>query len=77
MGIPNELRIDLWLGLAVAGLVLANLSFAQAPSPPPPPATPPESQEGKDIGGFHVMQSIELGGRISDVRGSRRCTTRW
>ena len=29
------------------------------------------TEEGKDIGGFHVTQSVELGGRISDVSGSQ------
>ena len=76
MRFPTIRRSHLWLGLTVAGLVLATLSFAQAPSAqapstPPPPATPPsDSQEGKDIGGFHVTQSIEFGGRINDTTGS-------
>ncbi|HWI68232.1 MAG TPA: hypothetical protein VNS88_07610, partial [Nitrospiraceae bacterium] len=37
------------------------------PSAPNPPAA---SEEGKDIGGYHVTQSIEVGGRITNVTGS-------
>ena len=70
MRFPMIRRSHLWLGLAVAGLVLATLSFAQAPSAPPPAAAPSDSQEGKDIGGFHVTQSIEFGGRINETTGS-------
>ena len=29
-----------------------------------------DGQEGKDIGGFHVTQSIEFGGRINNTTGS-------
>ena len=70
MRFPTIHRSHLWLGLAVAGLVLATLSFAQAPSAPPPAAPPSDSQEGKDIGGFHVTQSVEFGGRINSTTGS-------
>src|SRR5580698_5970546 len=61
----------------IAGcLLLCNQALAQnAPTstPPPPPAdsTGGTTEEGKDIGGFRVMQSVELGGRISDVTGSQ------
>ncbi len=35
-------------------------------------------REGKDIGGFHVTQSVEFGGRINEYHGQpRRCMTRW
>ena len=71
MRFPTIRRSHLWLGLAVAGLVVATLSFAQTPSAPSPPATPPsDTQEGKDIGGFHVTQSVEFGGRINETTGS-------
>src|ERR1700742_501699 len=71
MRFPTIDRSHLWLGLVVAGLVLATLSFAQAPSASAPPATPPsDAQEGRDIGGFHVTQSIEFGGRINETTGS-------
>ena len=45
----------------------------QAPTgtPPTPTGTPPASGEGKEIGGYQVTQSIELGGRIADVSGSQ------
>ena len=57
------------LRLAITGfaLSLASASLAQNPSASTSPldqATTPD--EGKDIGGYHVTQSIELGGRISD-----------
>ncbi len=42
-----------------------QLSTPSASDPSAPPA------EGKDIGGFHVTQSIEFGGRISEVNGSQ------
>src|SRR5215472_241525 len=38
------------------------------PSAPNPPAA---SVEGKDIGTYHVIQSIEVGGRITNVTGSQ------
>ena len=51
------------------------LGAAQNPSapatPPPHRRRPPLRDEGKDIGGFHVTQSIEFGGRINDVTGSQ------
>ena len=40
------------------------------PAPAAPPSPPPSADEGKDIGGYKVTQSIELGGRISEVNGS-------
>jgi hypothetical protein len=65
-------KSHLWLGLVTAGLVFATLSLAQAPSTssPAPPTPPPSGDEGKDIGGFHVRQSIEFGGRINETTGS-------
>src|SRR5215472_559548 len=68
----NGARI-LRVGITVVGLLLASASLAQNPPATPPPDTSqsPPAAEGKDIGGFHVTQSIELGGRISEVNGSQ------
>ena len=49
----------------------AQNTSSTAPPPPPPADSTGGTDEGKDIGGFHVTQSIELGGRISDVSGSQ------
>ena len=58
--------------LIVVCLFLAGITFAQSPTPAAPPSgSSSSSGEGKDIGGFHVTQSIEVGGRISDVTGSQ------
>src|SRR5208337_3875172 len=69
------------LAVVLACLFLMSTSFAQSsgqtPAPPPagtPPASagsPPSPGEGKEIGGFQVTQSIELGGRIAEVTGSQ------
>jgi hypothetical protein len=61
------------LGVTMAGVLLAGVSRAQNPPPSPAPPSAPSTaaDEGKDIGGFHVTQSIELGGRISEVNGSQ------
>ena len=69
------------LALLAGFLLLLSSSFAQSsgqtPAPTPagtPPASggsPPASGEGKEIGGFQVTQSIELGGRIAEVTGSQ------
>jgi hypothetical protein len=60
------------LGLMAAGLLLVTTSIAQnPPAPPANPAPATSADEGKDIGGFHVTQSVELGGRIADVTGSQ------
>jgi hypothetical protein len=72
------------LGLAIGltGLLLAHPGFAQSSSSNPSgqapqtsnPSAPPASSsdgEGKDIGGYHVTQSVELGGRINDLTGSQ------
>src|SRR5450755_688447 len=42
-----------------------------APAAAPAPDTSSAPPEGKDIGGFHVTQSIDFGGRINDVSGSQ------
>ena len=54
-------------------LLLSASAWAQNPSTTatPPPAASPTDGEGKDIGGFHVTQSMEFGGRISEVNGSQ------
>ncbi len=55
-----------------ACLLLATAISAQNPqAPASPPSPPPSSDEGKEIGGFRVTQSIELGGRINTVTGSQ------
>ena len=62
------------LALFLACLFLMSSTFAQSSgqTPPPAPSSPPStSGEGKEIGGFQVTQSIEIGGRISEVSGSQ------
>jgi len=65
---------SLLLASAALYAILCSLGFAQNPpstqTPQAPPTPPPATGEGKDIGGFHVTQSIELGGRINEVTGS-------
>jgi hypothetical protein len=47
-------------------------SSGQATTPPPTTvSTSSDSTEGKQIGDFLVTQSVEVGGRISDVTGSQ------
>ena len=79
--VPNEIEALISLGSQrySSGLFLGSSLWAQsteqvstpAPAAPPAPDTSSAPSEGKDIGGFHVTQSIELGGRISDVSGSQ------
>jgi hypothetical protein len=60
------------LAVFVAWLLLTPAAPSQNPPAPtgsPSPATSPD--EGKEIGGFRVTQSIEIGGRISEVTGSQ------
>jgi len=73
MGIRTIGAHYLRLGIIAAGLLLAVQSGAQNPPASPPPTPPPSAaaDEGKDIGSFHVTQSIEFGGRISAVSGSQ------
>ena len=62
------------LAVFMACLFSSASAFAQGPAQTPPPAPPPTASsgdEGKEIGGFRVTQSIEIGGRISDVSGSQ------
>ncbi len=64
-----------YFGLAVvtACLLLMSRAFAQTSGPATASAASGSSDagEGKQIGDFRVTQSIELGGRISDVSGSQ------
>ncbi len=73
MGIRTIGAHYLRLGVIIAGLLIADRGSAQNPPPSTPPTPPPPAtaDEGKDIGGFHVTQSIEFGGRINDVSGSQ------
>jgi hypothetical protein len=60
--------------LISACLFFKGTATAQSSGQTPPPASPSSSSssgEGKEIGGFQVTQSIELGGRISEVSGSQ------
>ncbi len=55
-----------------ASLLLAGSAVAQDQSSNPDAGSPPAAQsEGKDVGGYHVTQSITIGGRISEVSGSQ------
>jgi len=65
-----------WLGLVVAAACLFTADSSLAQSSGQAPATASMSsgdgtEEGKKLGDFQVTQSIELGGRISDVSGSQ------
>src|SRR5215467_2858770 len=65
-----------WLGLVVAAACLFTADSSLAQSSGQAPATASMSsgdgtEEGKKLGDFQVTQSIELGGRISDVAGSQ------
>ena len=74
MGIPTIGEFYLRLGVIAASLLITQWGMAQNPpaaSTPPAPPPPAAAGEGKDIGGFHVTQSIEFGGRISEVNGSQ------
>ena len=51
-----------------SGLWAQSTGQLSTPGVPDASSAPPE---GKDIGGFHVTQSIEFGGRISEVSGSQ------
>jgi hypothetical protein len=66
--------------VVLACLFLLSSSFAQSSGQTQPPASSgsqtapagsPPASEGKEMGGFQVTQSFELGGRISDVTGSQ------
>jgi hypothetical protein len=56
-----------------SGLWAQSSGQVSTPATPVPaaPDTSSAPAEGKDIGGYHVTQSIELGGRISEVNGSQ------
>ncbi len=60
--------------LTAVGLSLSAYTFAQSSGQTTSASsgTPASGDvEGKDIGGFHVTQSIDFGGRISSVTGSQ------
>ncbi len=62
------------LTLVVACLFWTSIAAGQSSGQNPSTASassPSASDEGKEIGGFQVTQSIELGGRISSVSGSQ------
>ena len=65
MGLPLTVSVICWWGNLLPRI---TGSFHSKPSDL---TARPLAAEGKDIGGFHVTQSIELGGRISDVTGSQ------
>ncbi len=74
MGIRTIGAYYLRLAVIAAGFLIAEWGTAQNPpaaSTPPTPTPTVDANEGKDIGGFHVTQSIEFGGRISEVNGSQ------
>jgi hypothetical protein len=58
------------IAVIATSLLLQGSAAAQDQSSNPDAGLSTES-EGKDVGGFHVTQSITIGGRISDVSGSQ------
>jgi hypothetical protein len=73
MGSHRNGAYCLGMAVIVACLLLASGAWSQNPPAPanPPSPAPSGADEGKDVGGFHVTQSIELGGRITEVTGSQ------
>jgi hypothetical protein len=65
------------LTLVVACLFWTSIAAGQSSGQTPTtasassPSSPSASDEGKEVGGFQVTQSIEVGGRISSVSGSQ------
>jgi hypothetical protein len=57
--------------LAVCLLLTTSVAAQNSTAPAGVPGPQPSAAEGKDIGGYRVNQSIELGGRISEVTGSQ------
>ncbi|HME31568.1 MAG TPA: hypothetical protein VKG65_02335 [Terriglobales bacterium] len=78
MGVPRNLgAYSFGLAVVVACLFLLSSALAQSSGQtqsPAPASPPPAAAEGKEIGGFQVTQSIELGGRIAEVTGSQPMT---
>jgi len=72
MTIPDSGAKYVRLVVIAAGLWLVGSLWAQNPPATAAANAPSADSEGKDIGGFHVTQSIEIGGRISDVTGSQQ-----
>src|SRR5271165_295413 len=82
MSSHKSLRAYLFgIGLLVVCLFPLTGTFAQSSgqtptptptaTPPAPAGSPPGSGEGKEIGGYQVTQSVEIGGRIAEVTGSQ------
>jgi len=61
------MKRSIWL---VVILLSPALVLAQAGAAGTPPTGPAAAAEGKEISDYHVEQSIELGYRFSEVRGS-------
>ena len=62
------------IALVLTCLLLTGGAFGQSSgqtTSPAPSSPAPSSGEGKEIGGFQVTQSIEIGGRINEVTGSQ------
>ena len=57
--------------MAVCLLLMTAMPAQNPPAPASPPTPPSSADEGKEIGGFRVTQSFELGGRINEVTGSQ------
>jgi hypothetical protein len=57
--------------MAVCLLLMTAMTAQNPPAPASPPTPPSSADEGKEIGGFRVTQSFELGGRINEVTGSQ------
>ena len=60
------------LAVIAAGLLMGGSLWAQSPPAAAAPSDTTSDNEGKEIGGFRVTQSIEIGGRISEVTGSQQ-----
>ncbi len=72
MGPHKNGAYGLQLAVLAACLLVAAAGQAQNPGQASTPTAPSsDAGEGKKIGGFQVTQSIELGGRITEVSGSQ------
>src|ERR1700757_131384 len=59
------------IAMIAASLLLTGSAAAQNPPAATDASSSSSDSEGKEIGGFRVTQSIEIGGRISEVSGSQ------
>ena len=60
------------VGLFLMGGISAQSAGQTAgQTPPPAPAATADDTEGRQIGDYHVTQSIEIGGRFNDTTGSQ------